>query len=426
MPIQALLMRNAAVAPAPVATTYPVKANVKLYVYGKGTDGTTLVADHSNSINPLTTVGNAQVDTGIPIDGPALLFDGTGDYFTMPQSTAFNVGSATDFCVEAKIQRAAVSGGGVIFSTRGLSNDGGFWFYVDTATGLLNLQTIGTLSSSAGIVTSSSPLSASTTYHVAGSREGTTLRLFIDGVLAGTATQSGTPVNPSGLKSIGYNVQTASGDFKGSINHLRFTNGEALYTATFIPPTPPLLHTLGAFPDVTMDPNNKDSSITLADGHLVMNGTVIAYRSARATKSIAHTAKGSFEVLCNLGAFPLDEMVIGVGTSSAVLNNFVGSNSSGWGVYQKNGQKFTNGSGSAFGSSWTAGDVITCEFDNGSLWFKKNNVYMNSGSPAFTGITGTIYPIVTMGQNNTRAGARFALDYMTYTPTTGIPAWETA
>lgn len=416
---------------APVATTYPLKANVKLYVYGKGTDGTTLVADHSNSLNPLTTGGNAQVDTGIPIDGPALLFDGTGDFFSIPHSSVFNVGSSTDFCIEAKVQRAASSGGGTIFSTRGAGgSDGGFWFYVDTATGLLTLQTIASLSSSAGIVTSSTALSASTTYHVAASRNGSTLRVFIDGVLAGTATQSGTAVDPSGQKAIGISPQGSTGPFNGSINHVRFTSGDALYTQTFIPPTPPLLHTLGAFPDVTINPNDKHSTITLGEGHLIVNGTVVAYRSARATKSILHTANGYFEMLQDLGVSPRNQQLVGVGTASASLAGAVGTDAFGWSIFQQNGNKFTNNVGTAHGSSWTLGDVIQVAFNNGKVWFGKNNTWV--GNPAagtgeaFSGITGTIFPMVTMGENPTRVGMRFATDYFTYSPPSGFAPWETA
>jgi len=66
------------------------------------------------------------------------------------------------------------------------------------------------------------------------------------------------------------------------------------------------------------------------------------------------------------------------------------------------GSKVNNGSASAYGSSYTSGDVIgiALDMDNGAIWFSKNNTWQasatqseieagNTTNAAFTGLTGT-------------------------------------
>ena len=58
--------------------------------------------------------------------------------------------------------------------------------------------------------------------------------------------------------------------------------------------------------------------------------------------------------------------------------------------YQQNGQKFNNNSGSAYGNSFTDGDIlgIALDLDNNKLYFSKNGTWQNSGDPT-SGSTGT-------------------------------------
>jgi len=58
--------------------------------------------------------------------------------------------------------------------------------------------------------------------------------------------------------------------------------------------------------------------------------------------------------------------------------------------YQQNGQKFNNNSGSAYGDSYTNGDIIgiALDLDNNYIYFSKNGVWQNSGDPT-SGASGT-------------------------------------
>ena len=82
--------------------------------------------------------------------------------------------------------------------------------------------------------------------------------------------------------------------------------------------------------------------------------------------------------------------VTGDPSEDARLNNYTGENSLGYSVFSGNGNKFNNGSGSSFGVTWGANDIIgvALDLDNHKIYFHKNGTYMNSGDPT-SGATGT-------------------------------------
>ena len=75
-------------------------------------------------------------------------------------------------------------------------------------------------------------------YHVALSRESSNFRLFVDGVLEDTTTNSTNYTNT--VWTIGARYAEANSDWRtwqGNISNVRFVKGTALYTSTFTPPT---------------------------------------------------------------------------------------------------------------------------------------------------------------------------------------------
>lgn len=78
--------------------------------------------------------------------------------------------------------------------------------------------------------------------HVAVTRDSSNLvRFFVNGVVIGTATQTGTLYNTSTIHGIGTNnlPGAISNPFQGYISNLRMTNGQALYTGPFVPSNQP-------------------------------------------------------------------------------------------------------------------------------------------------------------------------------------------
>ena len=95
-------------------------------------------------------------------------------------------------------------------------------------------------------------------------------------------------------------------------------------------------------------------------------------------------------------------------------------------LYVQNGNKFTNGTGTAYGATFTSGDVIGVALDvgAGTITFYKNNV---SQGVAFTGLAATsYYAVVTSNATGTRSYAiNFGQQPFTYTPPTGFVALNT-
>ncbi len=71
------------------------------------------------------------------------------------------------------------------------------------------------------------------------------------------------------------------------------------------------------------------------------------------------------------------------------INQYPGWSSDGWG-YARDGGKRNSGSDTAYGSSFTSGDIISIalDMDNKFVYFAKNGVWQNSGNPT-SGATGT-------------------------------------
>lgn len=186
-------------------------------------------------MNDLETVGNAQVSTSVKKFGNgSMYFDGSGDYLLASDSPNTEFGSG-DFTVECWAYYSSTSGTPVLIDKR--ANTGGyspFIFYTTGGTLLFYSSSNGSSYDIANGVTIGS-VTTGTWYHVAASRSGSSIRLFLNGTLANTITSSASLVNNSDAWSIG---GTVGGNYlNGYIDDLRITKGYARYTANFTPPT---------------------------------------------------------------------------------------------------------------------------------------------------------------------------------------------
>jgi hypothetical protein len=87
--------------------------------------------------------------------------------------------------------------------------------------------------SNAMVITGTIPVADGNWHHVALTRSGTTMRLFVDGVVSGTATNSVT-YNSGVTNTTFIGAYTATtGRFNGFINNFRAVNGTAVYTSDF-------------------------------------------------------------------------------------------------------------------------------------------------------------------------------------------------
>jgi hypothetical protein len=224
MPFKAMRLRNSG------AATDPYFANVVLLLHFVGA-GTTFTDVKGHTV---TANGNAQiVTTGSQFgSGGVGLFDGTGDYLTVPTSTDFGFGTSTDYTVEMYMIREAFSVEHDIIDTR-IGSDTpprSLIYYIG------NTDKLAAYDSSTVYGNSGSSVGASWV-HLAWTRSGSTTRGFIGGVEQWNTTAS-MDLRSTRPLVIGTNFAFGNG-FQGRMKELRITKGVARYTAGFTPPSVP-------------------------------------------------------------------------------------------------------------------------------------------------------------------------------------------
>ena len=208
----------------------PYFSSTSLLLLGNGTNGgqnNTFVDGSTNNFtvtrNGNTTQGSFSPFTGV---GGSGYFDGTGDYLSAPASAAFQFGTG-DFTIECWINKASAANGSVVDARSGGTGAIPWAFYVDGN----NYPYFYDGTS----YTSSVAIANNTWNHIAISRSGGVLKIFVDGVQGYSASHS-VSLNATGNLLIG----GTSAYTNGYISNLRILKGTALYTTTFTPPTAPL------------------------------------------------------------------------------------------------------------------------------------------------------------------------------------------
>jgi len=419
----------------------------KAYTGSYGTNGYNLdFADTSSATalgNDVSGNNNDFTPSGL-VAGPAYTansfsteFDGTGDYLSIPDSTDFDLGSG-DFTIEAWVYPdSGFTLGSIITKRNSPAIFAPFLLRNSSTTSLtLLMSTSGT--SWDFTQTAASALTTAAWQHVAVTRSGTAIKAFVNGTEVISSTLSGALTTNTQPVVIGSDVTANHWD--GKISNLRIIKGRALYTAAFTPPSTaltavtdtvlltcqdstfidnsPSAHTITAVNDAattTVSPfepvdgsdamldsptnygsgdlvrgnyatwNPLNSAMTLTNGNLEANTTT-------QTKCLAtfgmETGKWYCEVTQN--ATGNNSGLIGLTKQNVSLTTYTGADSTSYGYFAANGNKYNNGSASSYGASYTTNDVIGIAFDadNGTLVFYKNGV---SQGTAFTGLTSGPY-----------------------------------
>lgn len=136
---------------------------------------------------------------------------------------------------------------------------------------------------------------------------------------------------------------------------------------------------------------DKGAGLVISGSGLAVAEGAGTWYAVRATKGMTR-GKWFWEVT----ATDATSLVFGVANATADLAKYVGEDAYGWGYIAASGNKITGGSGSAYGNTIAAGDVVgvALDMDVGAIYFYKNGTIQNSGTAAYTGLTGTLYPAV--------------------------------
>lgn len=200
-----------------------------------------------------------------------------------------------------------------------------------------------------------------------------------------------------------------------------------------------LLGTSSATTYTTWNSADKSASLTLSGGDLVVTRSGASGAQA-AVRGIAGKSSGKwyFEITYTDITTDQDDASFGVGNSSASLSGYVGSDANGWGCTKTGAgsttpQKANSGSKSNFAdtATWADGSVfmVALDISAGKVWFGVNGTWFGSGNPgsgtneAYSGLTGTLYPMVSTARQNDIFTGNFGTSSFSYSAPSGFTGW---
>jgi hypothetical protein len=180
----------------------------------------------SNSTNPFNSNGSTFTPGSI-------FFNGSSQYLSVASSPTLAL-STGDFTVECWVNWSSLTTSSIIDN----QSSGGFCLYYDAGVYISNYLVVS--NRIVNQLTYPWTPALNTWYHIAISRLGTNLRMFINGVLV-TSTDSDTTDYQAGIYQIGADLGTGAGGWylNGYLSNLRIIKGAAVYTQSFIPTSGP-------------------------------------------------------------------------------------------------------------------------------------------------------------------------------------------
>lgn len=211
----------------PVEIVDPYLANVVLYLKGDGENNSTNIVDSSPTPKTITRFGDTKISTAqSKYGGSSIYFDGNADTLTATIPATLT----QDFTVEAWLWDIGGDVNRGFISTAG----GGF-----SPTGFLLRKTTPFIgAASTPVFFNAWTLPLNTWCHIAMTRQGNSIRLFLNGTLLQTITSSISLSNTELVVGDGYSAnQTIRYYAQMYIDSIRLTYNIARYTANFNPET---------------------------------------------------------------------------------------------------------------------------------------------------------------------------------------------
>ena len=168
----------------------------------------------------------------------------------------------------------------------------------------------------------------------------------------------------------------------------------------------------------TINPLNNPGGSTLSNGNL--DCVTSSSLNGRVVGSIAVTSgKWYWEMLATSVA---TDLMVGISAASETTATTIPTSATTYLYYNYNGNKYNNGSNSAYGATYTTNDIIgvALDLDAGTLVFYKNGT---SQGTAFSSLSGTFVPAFADGGTGTSSfTANFGQRAFAYTAPSGFKA----
>lgn len=214
-------------------------SNVVLLLNGYARNGTAAIIDDSKSSIRVTPSGNTQISTAqTPFAGQASIrMDGTGDYITALDNAAYSVSGTSDFSIDFWVRLNETGRLQMWMAKRPASGSTEFSLYMTAA------NQVGFLMWGAGNalvlnLTGSTAMTTGAWYYVEVSRISSVTRVFLNGTLQASGTQSAAPVTSAQPLLIGRDPTNSARDFNGWMADIRFTRAGRNASAYTAPTTP--------------------------------------------------------------------------------------------------------------------------------------------------------------------------------------------
>lgn len=192
----------------------PYFSDVVFLLNPAGAAGSTTFVDKSPSPKIITPFGDAKIDTSVTLFGaPTVLFDGSGDYLSVANSTDFDLG-AGDFCFEMFVRPASNGAWWVMGRGDALTAAGSAWSFY-------NGGTWDFYGGTSGIPLARPTVTVNTWSYWTATRNGGTLATGKDGAVVGTGVISTTSINTV-VRELLIGQYAGSG-FVGNIGPIRIT-----------------------------------------------------------------------------------------------------------------------------------------------------------------------------------------------------------
>ena len=223
----------------------------------------------------ITAHGNAQIGT---TGGQHGLFDGAGDYLTVPDSDDWTMSG--EFTVELVLSMTTKTDNQAFC---GQWDSGNAW-YLWVVSGQLTMRMVSASSVYTDLVFTWTP-TLGQTYHIAIDRDGLNkLRMYIDGAMVASATYAAT-MNPSNqplvIGAIGQYGSFPAFDFQGKMYGVRLTKGAARYATDTTYTVPSLPFTLPPAPELPPALVSKGISLIIHTQPIRQIGTNTAFDLAQ-------------------------------------------------------------------------------------------------------------------------------------------------
>jgi hypothetical protein len=202
-----------------VADPYFNRTVLLLSDEGANNKNNSVFIDSSNNNFAVTRSGNATQGTFTPFSqtGWSGYFDGTGDWLTLTDNALLNPGTS-DFVMEAWVYIDALTGNNQGINGKGTAGTDGYSFFVTNGL-VLSFIWNGT----GGTTITGGTLTLGTWNHVAVVRNNNVIRLYLNGVGAGSSTACTTDITSTAIKYIGQ--ARGANPTLGYISDYRMTKG---------------------------------------------------------------------------------------------------------------------------------------------------------------------------------------------------------